>query len=69
MRPARRWGRTFTATTRSVTSNGTGTALTESFDAPLINVDGSAANFEGRYEMVVEGVGATIANVKAAAEA
>ncbi len=45
-----------------------GTTLTESFDAPMINVDGSAANFEGRYEMLSEAIKTTIANIKAAAE-
>ena len=45
-----------------------GTTLTESFDAPLINVEGSAANFEGRFEMLVKAIKKTIANIKAAAE-
>lgn len=49
--------------------DGTGTQLTESFDAPMINVEGAAANFEGRYEMLVDAIGRTIANIKAAAEA
>jgi hypothetical protein len=47
----------------------TGTTLTESFDAPAINVEGSAANFEGRFEMLVKAINTTIANIKAAAEA
>jgi hypothetical protein len=47
----------------------TGTTLTESFDAPLINVEGSAANFEGRFEMLAKAIEKTIANVKDAAEA
>ena len=46
-----------------------GTTLTESFDAPAINVEGSAANFEGRFEMLVKAINKTIANIKAAAEA
>ena len=50
-------------------ANGAGTTLTESFNAPLINVDGSPANFEGRHGMLVAGIGATIAAIKAAAEA
>lgn len=50
-------------------SSGDGTNLTESVDAPLINVEGSPANFEGRYEMVVEGIKTTLAAIKAAAEA
>jgi hypothetical protein len=45
-----------------------GTTLTESFDAPLINVEGSAANFEGRFEMLVKAINKTIANIKTAAE-
>jgi uncharacterized protein YndB with AHSA1/START domain len=49
--------------------NGTGTTLTESFDAPLINIDGSPANFEGRFEMLAGAIEKTIANIKAAAEA
>jgi hypothetical protein len=46
-----------------------GTTLTESFDAPAINVEGSAANFEGRFEMLVKAINTTIANIKTAAEA
>ena len=46
-----------------------GTTLTESFDAPMINVEGSAANFEGRFEMLCKAINKTIANIKAAAEA
>ncbi len=46
-----------------------GTTLTESFDAPMINVEGSAANFEGRFEMLATAIQKTIANIKAAAEA
>jgi uncharacterized protein YndB with AHSA1/START domain len=49
-------------------SNGTGTTLTESFDVPMINVAGAPSNFEGRYEMLVNGIETTIANIKAAAE-
>lgn len=49
--------------------NGTGTTLTESFDAPLLNVEGSPSNFEGRFEMLAEGIKTTIANIKNAAEA
>jgi uncharacterized protein YndB with AHSA1/START domain len=45
-----------------------GTTLTESFDAAAINVEGSAANFEGRFEMLVKAINKTIANIKAAAE-
>jgi hypothetical protein len=52
-----------------LTPVGPGTRLTESFDAPLINVEGARSNFEGRYEMLVKAIGKTIANIKAAAEA
>jgi uncharacterized protein YndB with AHSA1/START domain len=45
-----------------------GTVLTESFDAPLINVSGAPSNFEGRYEMLQKAIGRTIANIKTAAE-
>ncbi len=48
--------------------SGSGTTLTESFDAPRINVEGSPANFEGRFEMLAKAIEATIANIKAAAE-
>jgi len=48
--------------------SGSGTTLTESFHAPRINVEGSPSNFEGRFEMLAEGIKATIANIKAAAE-
>ena len=46
-----------------------GTTLTESFDAPMINVEGSPANFEGRFEMLAKAIEKTIANIKDAAEA
>jgi uncharacterized protein YndB with AHSA1/START domain len=49
--------------------NGAGTTLTESFDAPMINLEGAPPNFEGRFEMMVDAIGATIANIKTAAEA
>lgn len=45
-----------------------GTTLTESFDAPLINVEGSPSNFDGRFEMLANGIKTTIANIKTAAE-
>jgi len=45
-----------------------GTTLTEAFDAAAINGEGSAANFEGRFEMLVEAINKTIANIKVAAE-
>jgi len=32
--------------------SATGTTLTESFDAPMINVAGAASNFDGRFEML-----------------
>ncbi len=50
-------------------ASGAGTTLTESFDAPMINVDGAASNFDGRFEMLDGAIRKTIANVKAAAEA
>lgn len=46
-----------------------GTSLTESFHAPLLNVEGSPSNFEGRYEMMVAGCEKTLENIKAASEA
>jgi len=47
---------------------GSGTMLTESFDAPMINMEGQPSNFDGRYEMLVKAINKTIANIKAAAE-
>jgi uncharacterized protein YndB with AHSA1/START domain len=49
--------------------SGTGTTLTESFDAPMINVDGAPSNFDGRFEMLDKAIRMTIANIKTAAEA
>ena len=46
-----------------------GTRLTESFDAPLINVAGSVANYAGRFEMLLEGARTTLENIKRTAEA
>ena len=46
-----------------------GTVLTESFEAPLINVEGSPANYEGRFETLTDAIKTTIANIKGAAEA
>ncbi len=48
--------------------DGSGCILTESFHAPLLNVEGAASNFEGRYEMLCAAVEQTLANIKAAAE-
>jgi uncharacterized protein YndB with AHSA1/START domain len=45
-----------------------GTTLTESFVAPLINVEGSPANHEGRCASLIEGMGKTLERIKAAAE-
>lgn len=49
--------------------SATGTRLTESFDAPMINVAGAPSNFEGRFEMLSAAITKTIDNIKAAAEA
>jgi uncharacterized protein YndB with AHSA1/START domain len=46
-----------------------GTRLTESFDAPIINVDGSVGNYPERCEMLIEGARTTLQNIKTAAEA
>lgn len=45
-----------------------GTRLTESFNAPLLNVEGSPSNFDGRYEMMVAGCEQTLQRVKDVAE-
>ena len=45
-----------------------GTTVTESFDAPLINVPGAGSNFEGRYEMLCAATETTLTNIKNAAE-
>ncbi len=50
-------------------ASGVGTTLTESFDAPMINIEGATSNFEGRFEMLDGAIKKTIANIKAAAEA
>ena len=47
--------------------SATGTTLTEAFDAPLINVTGSVANYEGRFETMLDGANVTLAKIKAAA--
>jgi uncharacterized protein YndB with AHSA1/START domain len=52
-----------------LTPAGTGTRLTESFDAPIINVEGSVGNYAERCEMLVEGVQTTLQNIKTTAEA
>ena len=49
--------------------NGTGTIVTESVHAPMINIEGSPSNFEGRHAMLIDGMNATLAAIKAAAEA
>ena len=46
---------------------GTGTRVTERFHAPLLNIEGSPSNFEGRDELLRKGVRATLANLKLAA--
>ena len=63
-----REGSTKTAWRFEFAPSASGTTLTESFDAPMINVEGSPANFEGRFEMLAEAIKKTIANIKAAAE-
>ena len=49
-------------------SAASGTRVTQSFNAPLLNLEGSPSNFEGRYEMLCAGVQTTLENLKAAAE-
>ena len=44
------------------------TSVRESFHAPMLNLEGSPSNFEGRFEMLHEGIVATLANIKSAAE-
>jgi hypothetical protein len=51
-----------------IASHELGATLTESFDAPVINVEGSVANFDGRFEALVEGVRSTLTNIKNGAE-
>jgi uncharacterized protein YndB with AHSA1/START domain len=45
------------------------TTLTESFVAPLINLEGSPANYEGRCAALIDGMTQTLAMIKTAAEA
>lgn len=47
---------------------GGATTVTESFHAPLVNVEGARSNFPGRAEMLVKGCEATLAAIKAAVE-
>jgi uncharacterized protein YndB with AHSA1/START domain len=51
-----------------VEANG-GTTMTQSFVAPLINVEGSPANHEGRCASLIDGMRQTLERIKAAAEA
>lgn len=44
------------------------TRLTESFHAPLVNVEGSRSNFPGRTEMLLDGCRKTLAAIKAVVE-
>jgi uncharacterized protein YndB with AHSA1/START domain len=44
------------------------TVVTESFFAPLVNVEGAPSNFPGRTEMLVEGCEKTLAAIKAVVE-
>ncbi len=50
-------------------SLGASTRVRESFVVPVINVEGSGANFEGRFEMLHAAMETTLGNIKAAAEA
>jgi uncharacterized protein YndB with AHSA1/START domain len=50
-------------------SSGDSTTLRESFHAPMLNQVGSPSNFPGRFEMLHNGIVATVASIKAAAEA
>jgi uncharacterized protein YndB with AHSA1/START domain len=45
-----------------------GCTVTESFHAPMLNIEGTPANFEGRFEALCGAVSQTLANLKAAAE-
>lgn len=45
-----------------------GTKVTESFYAPLVNVEGAQSNFPGRSEMLVEGCRKTLEALKRAVE-
>ncbi len=49
-------------------ASDTGTRLRESFHAPMLNLEGSASNFEGRFEMLHNGIVATLDQIKVAAE-
>lgn len=52
----------------AISENGTGTTVTESFVAPLINVEGSPANHEGRCAALIDGAAQTLRRIKVAAE-
>ncbi len=47
----------------------TGIRLTESFDAPIINVEGSVGNYPERCDILIEGARTTLQNIKSTAEA
>lgn len=49
--------------------DGSATIVTESFYAPLVNVEGSPANIPGRDDALQSGCETTLAKLKAAAEA
>ncbi len=57
-----------TVWTYSFAASPEGCTLTESFHAPLLNVEGSPSNFEGRYEMLCAAVQQTLQSIKTAAE-
>jgi hypothetical protein len=51
-----------------LTPIGSGTRVTESFDAPIINVEGSVGNYPERCDMLIEGARTTLQNIKTTAE-
>lgn len=61
-------GEQATVWTFTMEENDGGTELTESFHAPLVNVEGSNSNIPGRDDMLLDGCKRTLAAIKEAVE-
>ncbi len=61
-------GEQATTWTFTIEETDGGTELTESFHAPLVNVEGATSNVEGRDEMLRNGCERTVAAIKEAVE-
>lgn len=61
-------GERATIWTYTIEATDGGTRVTESFHAPLVNVEGAPSNFPGRSDLLLEGCQTTLAALKAAVE-